>query len=546
MRRVGAKRRLISLAAAAVVLVDASSIWAADAEVSRADVNALVQAVLTTHPRGDERGLAARMRRAARTFGGDTPDQRIASLLRIAAASKDNTTTIYLYQAAIGYSTAPVYAYDFDDGLTIVRTAPQLAELLNTRVVRIAGHPLDVVRKAVDATISSASDTYRRALLSRRILSPELLFALKLSKSRDRFGITVQKENGALVQATLGGSRDATWLSFRGRSRRSVSDAHLKRHFWVKEVEGRDAVLAEVTVVRDESDGRSLSDFATALATMLALRPTYRLVLDFRYGGGGSGHSMGPIIEAVANSPQAQTPGAIYGIIGRYTSGTVLELVSVLRNNSPIVLVGESASAGPNGVGDPTQVELPDSKIQAYVTEVEWPTTLKEEGDSALAPDVAVPNLAADYLANKDRALEVALTSSMAWPSGPLVQVRRPDAWLGTYAIGPGQFVEIDSRDGQLQMRLHDVAGWVGRNFISARTPLFAGPDESLVTLLNGVAVVRTGDRLNLSWRGHTRAMAPTNWTYERVVVGASVALGTAGVLLLWWIRRHPARTTTG
>ena len=510
------------------------------------DAEVLAEQILKIHPRGDDPSLASRVRAAADAPPKrDSADGRIVHLLEVAAAAQDNTTYISIYQDAIGYSTAPLHAYDFEDGLTVLRADAK--PLVGARVLAIAGRPVREVRAAIAPTISASSDGLRRLVFARRAFSPELLHAVGLSPQRDRFEVTVVTTDGSTLTETLQGTNDREWRSITARTTRRVPEALATRHFWFREAPEQDAVVAEIRAVRDEPDGQSIGVFAAALAKALIRNPNARLILDLRYGGGGSGHAMTPLVEAVTVSPQARKPGRIFVLIGRMTSGTVLEYASVIRNVSPAVFLGEAAAAGPNGVGDPTKVVLPDSGIVARVTEVEWPTTLSEEGLGPLSPDIAVSSAGADYLAGRDPALEAALVATAAdrKPTGAAATESNTSDWEGLYAVGPGQIVRIHPRAGRMWFALEDAGKLVGRNFIAAESPLFVGPNETLTTLLKGVSVARAGDRYRLMWRGAERSMTPTFWGFERIVLVAIVVLGFAFVavvgLIRWW--RVPRRT---
>ncbi len=502
------------------------------------DADVLAQQILKIHPRGDDPALASRVRQAAEAAPeGESSDARIVHLLKVAASAQDNTTFISIYQDAIGYSTAPLHAYDFEDGLTILRA--EAAALVGARVLKIAGRPVNEVRAAIAPTIAASSEGIRRLVFARRAFCPELLHAVGLSPERDRFEVTVRTTDGSTLTETLQGSKERGWRSLADRTTRRVPDDLVARHFWFREAPQQNAVVAEIRAVRDEPDGQSIGVFAAAVAKALIRNPDARLVLDLRYGGGGSGHAMTPLVEAVMVSPQARKPGRIFVIIGRMTSGTVLEYASVIRNVAPVVFVGEAASAGPNGVGDPTQVVLPNSGIVARVTEVEWPTTLSEEGPAALAPDISVAAAAADYLAGRDPALEAALVATAAdrIPTGAVATASNTSDWEGLYTVGPGQIVRIHPRAGRMWFALEDAGKLVGRNFIAAESPLFLGPNETLTTLLKGVSVARAGDRYRLVWRGAERAMTPTFWGFERIVLGAMIVLGIAFVAVVALIR---------
>ena len=529
------------------ILLGAGRLAAAASGPTDADIEFLLRKIQATHPDRDAPEFVAKLRKASLVRPPENdPDKRIVYLARLLAAAESSATYVYLFQDRVGYTVAPVHAYDFDDGLQIMAAVPDLNQLVGGRVVALAGRPIEDVRSAVYSTISAEYDSRRRYLWSRRAFSPELLYGLGLTGQRTEFSVTVQKTDGSTVSATLKGSRDQKWTAFYARSGRRVPSELQDRHFWVRVSERQQAIVAEIRQIRDEKNGEGLESFANALAATLSKYPRYRLILDLRYGGGGSGHSMGPLVDAVAHSPQSIETGEVFALIGRLTAGTVLEFASVLRNRAPVVFIGEPASMGPNDVGDPIRTQLPDSEISVAITEVKWPTTLPEEDGRPVQPDIRVAVRGDDYRAGRDRALSVALISkrTLLPKSRSVATPANASGWTAMYAVGDRQSVKIYEHDGRLWFRLDDAAGWVGRNFIGAQSPLFVESEDTLLTHLRGVSIVRNDGTFSLRWRGHERPMIRTVWTWERKAIAVTMTLlAGVGLLLAWgWRRRSRAK----
>ena len=179
-----------------------------------------------------------------------------------------------------------------------------------------------------------------------------MLRGIGLAPHPGRTELSLELPNGSTLTRVIERDTHDPWKLYDARNLRRVDPARQSSHFWVEYRAGDDAVVAEIRRLRDEPDGQTVSGFASRLGEMLAEHPKARLVLDLRFGGGGSGHSMGPLVEVIRHCAQGRTARSIFGLIGRRSGGTVLELASVLRNTTPIVFVGESAGDGPNRVGD--------------------------------------------------------------------------------------------------------------------------------------------------------------------------------------------------
>ncbi|MEM7677493.1 MAG: hypothetical protein AAF449_15950 [Myxococcota bacterium] len=505
------------------------------------DVALLADEILRIHPHRDQPDFEERIRQAEANNSRpvSSRDALVVKLAKLAAAARDNGTYVHLFQPSLGYTIAPIFVYDFDDGLVVIDADERYRGLIGAKVLGIGGRPMSEVRAAVMSTVPASSPGRARYQLTRHMLVPELLHALGVSSDRDRFSLRLQLTDGTRRTVALAGTDSGRWTSFYGRSLRRVSETYEQQNYWFKLLPDQKAIIAEIRFIRDGRE--TLADFGARLKQAAVEHPDFRLILDLRYGGGGSGHAMGPLVQALTSVPQSRRSGRMYALIGRLTSGTVLELASVLRNVNPVVFVGEAAGAGPNGVGDSRTIRLPQSNIEATITEVEWSTTLEEKPAVPLAPNIPVSVLSEDHLAGRDRAFQTALTASVA-ADGPGHTVASPLAnadWTGLYSIGDGRTVSVFSTDSGLWMTLEDPRQRLGLNFVTARSPLFEGAPGTMHTWLDDVTLVRTNKRLVLRWRGVDRTMTPTVWNFDRVLLGViAVLLVLVAAFILGRVRR--------
>lgn len=515
--------------------------WLADAEFA-------VEQIRSVHPDLADPELSTRLNAALEYFKSSAPRSReanIAGLMRLVAALQDDSTTLYLFQETIDFGLLPLLAYDFDDGLHVLDARPPHTDLIGARITHFEGRPTAEVFESLSPYLSAENEHGARYLFARYAFTPELLYGAGLAANPARTELSFELPDGSPLTKVIERDTFDPWKRYDARNLRRVRPERESSHFWAEYRPTEDAIVAEIRYILDESQGQTVEGFASRLRQLLSEHPEARLVLDLRFGGGGSGHAMGPLLEVLRRSSQGRTPGLIFALIGRRTGGTVLELASVLRNTTPIVFVGEPTGDGPNRVGDSTEITLPSSGIVLYVTEIQWPTTLSEEVEKALVPAIPVPVRFVDALQEKDAALAAALAARPDTTQLELIPEAAREAWLGKFAIGEGQMLRI-SEGGPtgLTLRIEDPWQMVGRSFFQATSPLVSAGDDVLGTYLDEVSVERDRDRLTLNWRGHRRAMRPVVLSIpEKMGVGGGIGALVVIAMVIRLRRRRLSRS---
>jgi tetratricopeptide (TPR) repeat protein len=137
-----------------------------------------------------------------------------------------------------------------------------------------------------------------------------------------------------------------------------------------------------------------------------------RLVLDVRLNGGGNNYKNKPVVTGVIRSEKINKVGHFFVIIGRRTFSACQNLVNELDNYTNAVFIGEPTSENVNFYGDNNKVELPNSKIPAYLSFAWWQDKPQWEGAEWLAPHIAVEMSFEEYKSNQDPVLDKALSFS--------------------------------------------------------------------------------------------------------------------------------------
>jgi hypothetical protein len=136
--------------------------------------------------------------------------------------------------------------------------------------------------------------------------------------------------------------------------------------------------------------------------------PVRRLVLDLRYNSGGDGSKLMPFIHAIIRRPRLDEPGRLVVLTGPKTFSAAVLWLSLLREHTHVVSVGEPAGAARNHSGDAEQFVLPRTGLVLQVSTLRHYGTRSDDTAHAELPDFPVASLASDYFAGRDPALEFA------------------------------------------------------------------------------------------------------------------------------------------
>ncbi|MEL7367316.1 MAG: hypothetical protein AAFN74_00250 [Myxococcota bacterium] len=186
------------------------------------DVSMLADEILRIHPQRGQVDFSERIRQAEADNAHPVAsrDALVVKLAKLAAAARDNGTYLHFFQPSLGYTIAPIFAYDFDDGVFIIAADERYRGLVGAQVLGIGGRPLSEVRAAVMPTVPASSKGRARYQLMRYMLVPELLHALGVSSTRDRFSLRLRLTDGTRRTVALAGTDAIRWTSFYGRSLR--------------------------------------------------------------------------------------------------------------------------------------------------------------------------------------------------------------------------------------------------------------------------------------------------------------------------------------
>ncbi len=101
------------------------------------------------------------------------------------------------------FGLLPIRAYWFDDGLFVVRAAPDRKQLLGARILAIAGQTPDALMSRLKSYYGGTDEDFRTYGLTAWFLSPAVLHAAGLSPSPDAITIRLEMANGSVEAVDL-------------------------------------------------------------------------------------------------------------------------------------------------------------------------------------------------------------------------------------------------------------------------------------------------------------------------------------------------------
>jgi hypothetical protein len=138
-----------------------------------------------------------------------------------------------------------------------------------------------------------------------------------------------------------------------------------------------------------------------------------RVILDIRQNPGGDNHNVGPLL-ALLRDPAIDREGRLFVLTDHVTFSAASNLSTQIEQATSAIFAGEAMGGGLNFWDDVRFVRLPSYPIpmQVGVSTRYWQFAPPDDPRLTIDPAIAVPNLAADYFADRDPVLEAVLAAN--------------------------------------------------------------------------------------------------------------------------------------
>lgn len=361
---------------------------------------------------------------------------------------------------ALAFGHLPLRLHAFADGIFITRAAPELADLLGARVVRLGGMSIDDAVAAVAPTVQRDNAMQLRNLVPTWLVVPEILESRGVIADAARVPIEVELPDGTRREVTVRPAAPGQAIPWRDARSGAplLSQQQPTRRHWFTRIEGTRTVYARYAEVLDDST-ETIARFAADLMRHVRDDGIERLVLDIRGNPGGDGTLNRPLIQGIIRAESLWRPGGLVVLIDRGSFSAAVMLAVALEAETPAILVGEPTGGAPNGYGDSRRVRLPNTGLTIRASTLYWQLSDPRDTRDAVTPHVTVTPRSADYRAGRDVVLDtaLALVGAPADPAGhwagtigfayerlpvTLVLERSGAAWMGRISVPDAEVVD--------------------------------------------------------------------------------------------------------
>lgn len=349
--------------------------------------------------------------------------QIVIGLAKLVASFKYGHTELgFKYQFQDFYQL-PINFYQFNDGLFIQGTHKNFKDALGSKVIAIEGMAIEDVLKAIYPVVPAENDQFFKAYAGTYLRCPEVLHSQGVIKEfSESVKFTLEKDGKTFIQSFKSlpiGERvpsayglvkqEGDWLDVRDQSETPLYLKHLDKIYYFEYLPEQKTVYVRHSQIQDDPS-ENIPTFYDRLFEFIESNDVERLVLDVRLNGGGNNYKNKPIITGIIRTEKINKVGNLYVIIGRRTFSACQNLVNELSNYTNAIFIGEPTSENINFYGDNNRVELPNSKIPAYLSFAWWQDKPQWEGKEWLAPHISVDMSFEEFKTNKDPVLETALS----------------------------------------------------------------------------------------------------------------------------------------
>ncbi len=348
----------------------------------------------------------------------------MVGLARIVASFKYGHTVLGYREGIVKYHQLPIVLYHYSDGIYLQGVGKEYREILGAKLLKIEGKPIEEVLKLMYPVIPAENEQFVKAYGIRYLTFPEFLHAQGvMDELKQNVSFTLEKD-GRTFEHTLTAvpserfprqygmvvpSED--WLESRDQGSTPLYLKNLDKKYYYEYLPDSKTVYVRQSQVQDEK-GEDIPAFYAKVFDFIENNEVDKLILDVRLNGGGNNYKNKPVVTGIIKTDKINKPGKFMVIIGRRTFSACQNLVNELSNYTNAIFVGEPTAENINFYGDNRAVQLPNSKINAYLSFAWWQDKPQWENGPWLAPHIAVDMSFEQYQSNQDPVLEAALDFS--------------------------------------------------------------------------------------------------------------------------------------
>jgi len=306
----------------------------------------------------------------------------------------------------------PVDYYLYKEGLYVRGAAPELAEIVGGKVLRIGTVSAEKALEAVAPLCSRDNSMGIKLQAPMYLTHPAVLSYLKLTDDNSHVALVVKKADGDEATIELKPAaidpevvKKVVRANAKAKTPEPISFKKNEDRFWYEFLPEKKMVYCQYNQVANK-DGESLEKFWGKMFEFINEKSVDHLVIDMRNNGGGNNFLNRPLIHGLIRCDRVNQPGHLFVLVGRTTFSAAMNCAVDIERNTNALFVGEPTGSSPNFVGETNILVLPCTGVRLSCSSLYWQSSTATDRRTWIAPALkAEPSFAA-FAANRDPGLE--------------------------------------------------------------------------------------------------------------------------------------------
>ncbi|MEP7292065.1 MAG: hypothetical protein ABI835_09785, partial [Chloroflexota bacterium] len=356
-------------------------------------------------------------------WGNVRYDRASAFSTVVIAALKDGHSSISFLQNQYPFQHYPLYFYPFSEGVYLIQAAPEYADLIGSRLVRVGETEINQVIERLMQLAPRDNDSSGLVTVPMMLSMADVLLGTGLIGDSDQPAYLLERPGGEQVTLNLAPVSFAAYSEdistpWRLPNREMpLSLSRVDEAFWWTYLDDERVIYLQYNQVATRSvvSGLTISSLRRELESAMAAHSVERFILDLRYNGGGDVGTAGSLRSFFAGNDFFQEPGNLLVLTGRNTFSAAVVFSLWLEHDVDPVFMGEPTGGKPLMFENARTFHLPNSQLDTQIATRARHDVVASDSRQAVEPQRLISPPSVGFFAGTDPLLEAAL----AYPDAP-------------------------------------------------------------------------------------------------------------------------------
>lgn len=339
-----------------------------------------------------EAELDEALRTIENRIDGLSESQIVMELFRFTAMLNDAHTFPFIMIPCFDLHVLPIVMYGFDDGWCVVNAGRGQRDLIGSRIVAIGSKSMQEIETSVPLLLSAESEFGRRQRFPYMCTMVEWLAYHGIIQDTRSVALTLETPEGDTVVRRLVPVPfypQFLWSSvFEIDNERPAVFSNPRKDFYrFAYLEPDRAMYVKFNQCVDQPGRETMDAFVSRMAAFAQQRDISRWVVDLRNNDGGN-RVWDALLEFLRDRPEINRQGGLFVLIGRRTFSSAVLFADQLQMQTEATFVGEPTGQGPVFFGNPSLVELPNSRLMFAISSHLARSGLPFDSRDSIEPDL--------------------------------------------------------------------------------------------------------------------------------------------------------------